>query len=147
MAKSEETDKDMEQWSFIHSLVKSMVLNTITCVRRLRIGRHNVFIKRGNELNKPEIRQLYYMVMSAIDEWVEVHCNGKLPGNLNHVRPGIMIIFTLVDKDWAYQRLAKIFLHRGTGTKKEMEEWLENEMEINKVKEGKFVKVKREEYK
>ena len=43
----EQAEKGLKQWHFIHGLLKMMVLNTMTCILRLRTGNNHVFIKRG----------------------------------------------------------------------------------------------------
>jgi len=89
-----------DKWMFLHTVVKSMLLNTFIAASRLSRGKY--IVKDVSELDNIKMKRLYSGLINGYENWLKKY-NIKLMRDLYHNM--INILITLIDGDKAYEDL------------------------------------------
>jgi len=126
----EEKDKAKRQWTFVHSLLKSIAMNSMTTINYITFGK-NVKIKLANDYDQFGAKRLYVACMQGLDDWVTEEPSRK--GRADLFRKVGSVIFNIIDEDGVYLKLAQMMVDRYNGLNEQSAEKygsLEEEMPL-----------------
>jgi len=141
---ADEERKGFNQWRFVHTLLKSVVLNTITAINYLKLTPDSAaYVKYGRELNRAHTRTFYVAMNKAIDEWAVIK-NVK-DGRVEHLKYAVSMISTISDTDRAYNLLMETFIDNLKNmSPEEIEQYCVDE-KPREVKQQVFIQKEKEE--
>lgn len=127
----EEMKKGINQWKFVHGLLKSMVMNTIVSmvyVRQTPDG--DVYIKKASDI-KSELVKRCYIALNKSLEMVEGKY-GFNGGRKTQIITAMQMLCTIADNDHVYRELATTFASKLMNmTESEMKEFEDAEGQMN----------------
>lgn len=136
--------KAFNQWKFVHGLIKSMVLNTITSMVYLRQSPDGeVYITKCDDLRDYDCKVVYVAFMKAFD--VLKHKYGFKGGREQQVKIAFNTMMTIPNSDRVYRNFLGDFVSQIRSlTPEEIEAFEENEKGIT-VEPQQFMAIKRGE--
>lgn len=104
--------KRVNKWLFIHSYIKSIILNSMSTVMHgLRMVPNGV-IQSNDEIKSTGLKEIHRCIHKAYDIWLS-HNDGKGPRHMDIVerdaRFGMNVAFTIANEDYVYEELFRNF--------------------------------------
>ena len=91
-----------DKWRFVHTIVKGMIYNTLTCMNRL-FRSDQVLVNSIDDMNTLKMKKLYAGVMRGWTKWSNKHHLDK--SNEKMYLGMLKIAITLIKYDHVYEEL------------------------------------------
>jgi len=96
---------ERSKFVFIHTLVKSAILNTITCIGHSGRAFGHELIKSPDGIKDRELREIWESILLAYDNWLlKFEHQERL---IRLIKSCLTIMFTIANEDWVYRTLSK----------------------------------------
>lgn len=91
------------RWTFIHTYLKGMVLNTILTATHSNVSMKQPYVRSVDDINSTGLKEIYSVVNESYDEWLTEHEHQDFMKGM--LRNGINLCFTILNEDWVYEKL------------------------------------------